>query len=155
MQKIIDNFYISIENTTKEFENEQYRMTKAIKNSSSKYNFEYAKVPDYKNYEFMNTFGFMNSQYSFILTHEILDVIEFIEILKAFANNKLTSGKLYELSFFTAKYKNCEETKTTILSIKFFNNFFIKYDKTEALILSAKLTKVISKCEVIFECEEI
>ena len=85
----------------------------------------------------------------------IVLVIEFIEILKAFANNKLTSGKLYELSFFTAKYKNCEETKTTILSIKFFNNFFIKYDKTEALILSAKLTKVISKCEVIFECEEI
>lgn len=155
MKKIIDNFYITIENTTKEFENEQYRMTKATKNSSSKYNFEYAKVPDYKNYEFMNTFGFITPQYLYTLTNEILDVIEFIEILKAFANNKLTSGKLYELSFFTAKYKNCEESKTTILSIKFFNDLFIKYDKAEALILSAKLSKAISKCEVIFECEVI
>ena len=151
MEKTIDNFYITIGNTTKEFENEQYRMTNATKNNSSKYNFEYAKVPDYKNYEFMNTFGFINSQYSFMLTHEILDVIEFIEILKAFANNKLTSGKLYELSFFTAKYKNCEESKTTILSIKLFNDLFIKYDKAEALILSAKLSKAISKCEIIFE----
>ena len=155
MKKIIGNFYILIQNTTKEFNNEQYRMTNATKNNLSKYNFEYAKVPDYKNYEYMDTFGLIKSQDTFVLTNEILDVIEFIEILKAFANNKLTSGKLYELSFFTAKYKNCEETKTTILSIKFFNNFFIKYDKTEALILSAKLTKVISKCEVMFECEEI
>jgi hypothetical protein len=154
MKKIIDNFYITIENTTKEFENEQYRMTKATKNSSSKYNFEYAKVPDYKNYEFMNAFGYINSQY-LTLTNEILDVIEFIEILKAFANNKLTSGKLYELSFFTAKYKNCEESKTTILSIKLSTDLFIKYDKAEALILSAKLSKAISKCEVIFECEVI
>ena len=83
------------------------------------------------------------------MTEEILDVIEFVEILKAFSNNKLNTKKQYELSFFTAKIKNSEESNSPILSIKLSNNSFITYDKTEAQILSAKLSKVISKCEVI------
>lgn len=151
MQKIIDNFYITIENTTKEFETTQYKMTNAVKKyNQSKYDFDYNLVQDYKHYEFMKTFGVLNSETTYFpLTKELLDVIEFIEILKAFSNNKLNTKKQYELSFFTAKIKNCEESNTPILSIKLSNNSFITYDKTEAQILSSKLSKVISKCEVI------
>ena len=149
MRKIIEDFCITTESTIKVFETTQYRITNVSKNGS-KYNFDYNQVPDYKHYEFLETFGFRNSETNYIpLTEEILDVIEFVEILKAFSNNKLNTKKQYELSFFTAKIKNSEDSNSPILSIKLSNNSFITYDKTEAQILSAKLSKVISKCEVI------
>ena len=148
MKKIIEDFHIITGNTTKEFETTQLRMTNAVK-YGSKYNFDYNLIPDYKHYEFMESFSVIISKISYQLTTEILDVIEFIEILKAFANNKLNTDKQYELSFFTAKVKNNKESNSVVLSIKLSIDSFITYDKAEAQILSAKLSKVISKCEVI------
>jgi hypothetical protein len=150
MKKIIEKFFISTKNNVKEFDTTQYKMTKVIKNNNSKNDVDYSLVNDYKHFEFLKTFGVLNSKTTYTpLTEEILDVIEFVEVLKAFAGNKLNTKKQYNLSFFTAKIKNCEESNSPVLSIKLSNDTFITYDKTEAQILSAKLSKVVAKCEVI------
>jgi len=150
MKKIIEKFFISTKNNVKEFDTTQYKMTKVIKNNNSKNDVDYSLVNDYKHFEFLKTFGVLTSKTTYTpLTEEILDVIEFVEVLKAFAGNKLNTKKQYDLSFFTAKIKNCEESNSPVLSIKLSNDTFITYDKTEAQILSAKLAKVVAKCEVI------
>jgi hypothetical protein len=58
MRKIIEDFCITTESTIKVLETTQYRITNASKNGS-KYNFDYNEVPDYKHYEFLETFGFL------------------------------------------------------------------------------------------------
>lgn len=151
MEKIIENFYICIENDVKKLDTTQYKITNVKKDDfTKKYSFEYNEVNDYKHFEFLKTFAVLTSETTYTpLTEEILDVIEFIEVLKAFSANKLNTKKQYDLSFFTAKIKNCEESNSPVLSIKLSNDTFITYDKTEAQILSAKLAKVVAKCEVI------
>ena len=151
MEKIIEKFFISTENNVKKVNTTQYKMPEDKKDENSKENSsEHSKVNDYKHFEFLKNFGVLTSKTTYTpLTKEILDVIEFVEVLKAFAGNKLNTKKQYDLSFFTAKIKNCEESNPPVLSIKLSNDTFITYDKTEAQILSAKLAKVVAKCEVI------
>jgi hypothetical protein len=98
---------------------------------------------DYRNYNKFIYFSYNNN----VLTKDIFDLIEFAEVLKAFNGNKMDTSRLYDFSFFTAKIKSEDQKVTLSIMIKSFSNLYFKFDKLEAQILAAKISKVLSKLE--------
>lgn len=78
---------------------------------------------------------------------DIFDLIDFIEMLKSFANNKLDTDKIYKINdVFTAK--TAQKDKKISLQITFENWTYSHYfGKFEAASLAAKLSKILSKVE--------
>ena len=78
---------------------------------------------------------------------DLFDFIDLIEILKAFAANKLDTEKIYNINNkFTAKV--AQKDKKTSLSLHFENYSYKLYlDKFECSSLAAKFSKILSRCE--------
>lgn len=98
---------------------------------------------DYRNYNKLASFLYNDN----VLTKDIFDLIEFTEVLKAFNGNKMDTSRQYDFSFFTAKIKPDEQKVVLSIMIKAFSNLYFKFDKLEAQILAAKISKVLTKLE--------
>jgi hypothetical protein len=111
----------------------------------------YAKVNKTKN---INIFaGLGQKGDNRFLIDDLFLFIDFIEVLKAFANNKLNTDKEYNFNDkFTAKVVS--KNKIFYLKIRFKKlSFDLFYDKFEATSLSAKFSKILSRCEAWQELE--
>ena len=80
------------------------------------------------------------------LISDIFELIDLIEILKAFSSNKLTTDKEYQFNNFSAKL--VQKDKMFSVRIKFNDlNYSLFYDKFEATALAAKFSKILNRCE--------
>jgi len=80
------------------------------------------------------------------LIDNIFDFIEIIEFMKGFSSNKLTTDKIYYRNNFTITMSDISGIKK--LNIKFKknpNSFFL--EKMECILLAAKFSKILSRCE--------
>ncbi len=97
-----------------------------------------------------------DNQYNKIISN-LFNFIDFIEILKAFNNNKLNADKEYQIgNSLIAKIatRTTKTTKTTdkkeeiSLSIHFiYLPDILYFDKFECSSLAAKFSKILSRCE--------
>ncbi len=81
------------------------------------------------------------------VTKDLFELIDLIEIMRAFTNNKLDTNKEYHLNnIFKAKF--VQQDKKYYLAIQFVKTekiFF--FDKIETAIYVAKFSKIIQRCE--------
>ena len=84
---------------------------------------------------------------------DIFEVIDLIELLKAFSSNKLDTTKTYKIgNSFTAKIAS--KNGNMSLSILFAGYSYKLYlDKFECNSLSAKFSKILQRCEAWQELE--
>ena len=81
-----------------------------------------------------------------VIENNLYELIDFIELLKAFSGNKLIQKKTYRIN------KNIEGrivTKEGVVSLMliFFGHEKNYFEKYECSALAAKLSKVLSRCE--------
>ena len=87
-----------------------------------------------------------NKYYNVI--NNIFDFIDLIEILKAFAGNRITTNKNYNINDkFEAKIVTKDKKISLFLHFKnYSDNLYL--DKFECSSLAAKFSKILSRCEV-------
>ena len=86
--------------------------------------------------------SFMN----FTITNDLFTCIDFIEILKAFANKKLEKQQFYNFDGFTAKMKQKDKVDFLEINIR-SDRKPIYLDRFKCISLSAKIQKIINRCE--------
>ncbi|MEA2011881.1 MAG: hypothetical protein U9O87_02170 [Verrucomicrobiota bacterium] len=87
-----------------------------------------------------------------IVTENLFYFIDLIEILKAYSNKKLELRKEYKFENFNAKIVSSQKDKTEHLRINFYRgDQRVYYHKFDCMRLSAKMNKVLSKCELVVE----
>ena len=112
---------------------------------SDKY-IEVNKTREFTVFDGLNLLEKKDDKYYRVIS-DLFDFIDLIEILKAFAANKLDTEKIYNINNkFTAKV--AQKDKKTSLSLHFKNYSYKLYlDKFECSSLAAKFSKILSKCE--------
>lgn len=82
------------------------------------------------------------------VTSDIFTFIDLIEILRAFATNKLIAGKMYQISnSFAARL--VRKDGNIILGIHFEGLLYtLFFDKFECSSLASKFSKILQRCEV-------
>ncbi len=76
----------------------------------------------------------------------LFDFIDFVEILKAHAGNKLDIEKEYKFNKFFAKFTQKDRKK--YISIHFKNySYKLYFDQFEAMTLAAKFSKILGRVE--------
>jgi len=82
-----------------------------------------------------------------IVIQDQIDLIFLIEILKAFANNKLNTSKIYEYKdIFTAK--TVQKNGVISLSLHFTNFPSLYLDKFECNAIASSFQRVLSQCVI-------
>lgn len=137
-----DNFAILLEQKSIKL-NEKIAVPQSIKNGKTT---DFKLENKTKNITILEAFAyFKNSEEQYIiLTKNLFEVIEFIEILKGYSSKKLDPNKEYELAFFSAKIVTKNDIDKLRISFS-FDDFLL--DKIECNILAAKIQKTISRCE--------
>lgn len=105
-------------------------------------------------YKFRAYLEFINMKYKDeVFIKGMLNLIDFIEILKAFSGNKLSFSshlknekKVYNFDTFEARM--VEKNQHIFLKIS-IGSHELYYDKFEASTLASKIIKVTSRCEVV------
>ena len=83
----------------------------------------------------------------YIVIKDQIDLIFLIEILKAFANNKLNTSKTYEYKdIFTAK--TVQKNGVISLSLHFTNFPPLYLDKFECNAIASSFQRVLSQCAI-------
>jgi len=78
--------------------------------------------------------------------NDLFDFIDFVEILKAHAGNKLDIEKEYKFNKFFAKFTQKNGKK--YISIHFKNySYKLYFDQFEAMALAAKFSKILGRVE--------
>ena len=92
--------------------------------------------------------AFFNKEddYYYLIIDDVFDFIDYIEILKSFANNKLEKDITYKLKNVTAKI--VQKNKKICLLVKHKDIEPIYYDKYDCSRISAKMLKILSRCEI-------
>ena len=141
-----DNFKVFTTNTHEQLE-ETY-----FKPYFSKYGTKpegYKEVHKIREFTVFNGLNFKEEQDGkfYRVINDLFDFIDLIEVLKAFTGNKLDTDKTYKISDrFTAKI--VQKNQKIYLSIHFTNYSNKLYlDKFKASSLSAKFSKILSRCE--------
>ena len=80
-----------------------------------------------------------------IVTENMFDLIDLIEILKAFSNKKLEKEREYKFKDFKASLRQNKGVSYLFITTK-FNEFY--FDKFTATASSAKLQKILSRCAI-------
>jgi hypothetical protein len=82
-------------------------------------------------------------QKHYVVIQHIAQLIELVEVLKAFSSNKLDANKLYEFKDFTAKVSRKNKQYSVQISFKNWSYSFY-FDKLEANIFASQLQKIVS-----------
>jgi len=137
-----DNYIVYTERKEESL-NEQIALPqKIISGKPSNYIWQY-KARSFVTFQLF-AMRFSTTQKFHNIFNNIFDMIDFIEILKAFSGKKLEQKKEYILN--NIKVKVAQKDGVSYLKIMFqYNTIFL--DKFEAITLSSKLNKIISKCE--------
>ena len=135
----VDKFNIILTREFQELEEKEIKATKIINMKPSFYE-EFNKKRYFYKLESLNYFNN-------ILTSDLLEVIAFVNCLNGYASNKFDIDKSYEFESFSCKLTS--KNKKIYLSIKFFSeNEIFFYDKLEATVIAAQISKIIAKLEV-------
>lgn len=112
---------------------------------------DYSLVEKTRNFTVFSSlefFDFEDEKY-YIVISNIYDMIDLVELLKAFSSKKLDVDKTYELNnSFTGRIED-GKNKNKVLEIH-FKNFKnpLKLDRLECSIFATKFSKILNKCEV-------
>ena len=135
----VNKFNIILTRVSEELEEKEIKATKIINMKPSFYEEFNKKRHFYK----LESFNYFNN----ILTSDLLEVIAFVNCLNGYASNKFDIDKSYEFESFTCKLVS--QNKKIYLSIKFFSeNEIFYFDKLEATVIAAQISKIIAKLEV-------
>ena len=135
----VKNFNIIL---TREFEVLEEKEIKATKVINMKPSFfeEFNKKRYFYKLESLNYFNN-------ILTSDLLEVIAFVNCLNGYASNKFDIDKSYEFESFSCKLQS--QNKKINIAVKFFTeNEIFHFDKLEATVIAAQISKIIAKLEV-------
>ena len=99
-----------------------------------------------KEYYYLEDFGFIRDSNYAPITTKLFDVLDFIELLKAWVGNKLNVENSYKIANLEAKQTN--KTKENFLRISFDFGEVLFLDKFQCMKLSSKLQKVLNKVEI-------
>ncbi len=138
-----DNFAIQLKQKSIKLD-EEIAVAKSIKNGKIT-NFKWENKT--KNITILKAFAYRKNddEKYLLLTKNLFEVIEFIEVLKGYASKKLNPIKEYSFSFFSAKISEKNKIEKLRISLKDFDDLF--FDKLECNILVAKFQKTIQRCE--------
>ena len=135
----VNKFNIILTRVSEELEEKEIKATKIINMKPSFYE-EFNKK---RYFHRLESFNYFNN----ILTSDLLEVIAFVNCLIAFNSNKFDIDKSYEFESFTCKLVS--QHKKINIAVKFFTeNEIFHFDKVEATVLAAQISKIISKLEV-------
>ena len=99
-----------------------------------------------REYYYFSIFGFSTGKGYREISTNLFDVIDFIELLKSFIGNKLSTEKSYKIANSSAQIKQRHKENFLHFSFKFGNEIYL--DKFECSKLAAKLQKVIQKVDI-------
>lgn len=135
----VKNFNIILTREFEELEEKEIKATKIINLKPSFYE-EFNKKRYFYKLESLNYFNN-------ILTSDLLEVIAFVNCLTGYASNKFDIDKSYEFESFICKLQS--QQKKINIAVKFFTeNEIFHFDKLEATVIAAQISKIISKLEV-------
>ena len=135
----VDKFNIILTREFEEMEEKEIKATKIINMKPSYYEEFNKKRHFYK----LESFNYFNN----ILTSDLLDVIAFVNCLNGYASNKFDIDKSYEFESFSCKLQS--QNKKINIAVKFFTeNEIFHFDKLEATVIAAQISKIIAKLEV-------
>lgn len=135
----VKNFNIILTREFEELEEKEIKATKIINMKPSYYE-EFNKKRYFYKLESLNYFNN-------ILISDLLEVIAFVNCLTGYASNKFDIDKSYEFESFECKLVS--QHKKINIAIKFFSeNEIFHFDKLEAIVIAAQISKIIAKLEV-------
>ena len=135
----VNKFNIILTRVSEELEEKEIKATKIINSKPSFYQEFNKKRYFYK----LESFNYFNN----ILTSDLLDVIAFVNCLNGYASNKFDIDKSYEFESFSCKLQS--QNKKINIAVKFFTeNEIFHFDKLEATVIAAQISKIIAKLEV-------
>lgn len=135
----VDKFNIILTREFQELEEKEIKATKVINMKPSFFE-EFNKKRYFYKLESLNYFNN-------ILTSDLLEVIAFVNCLTGYASNKFDIDKSYEFESFECKLVS--QHKKINIAIKFFSeNEIFHFDKLEATVIAAQISKIIAKLEV-------
>ena len=135
----VNKFNIILTRVSEELEEKEIKATKIINMKPSYYEEFNKKRHFYK----LESFNYFNN----ILTSDLLDVIAFVNCLNGYASNKFDIDKSYEFESFSCKLQS--QNKKINIAVKFFTeNEIFHFDKLEATVIAAQISKIIAKLEV-------
>lgn len=121
-----------------------------FKYASSRKPDEYEEVNKNREFTVFDKLKLLNKENNeyYAVIDNIFDLIDLIEILKAFSGNKLTTNKIYNINNkFEAKIVTKNKKISLALHFKKYS-YLIFLDKFECSSLAAKFSKILSRCEV-------
>ena len=135
----VNKFNIILTRVSEELEEKEIKATKIINSKPSFYQEFNKKRYFYK----LESFNYFNN----ILTSDLLEVIAFVNCLNGYASNKFDIDKSYEFESFVCKLQS--QNKKINIAVKFFTeNEIFHFDKLEATVIAAQISKIIAKLEV-------
>ena len=135
----VNKFNIILTREFQELEEKEIKATKVI-NMKPAYFEEFNKKRYFYKLESLNYFNN-------ILTSDLLEVIAFVNCLNGYASNKFDIDKSYEFESFVCKLQS--QNKKINIAVKFFTeNEIFHFDKLEATVIAAQISKIIAKLEV-------
>ena len=143
----IDDFFLKTE-VKKEIFEEKTTLPVNLSYQKTKVE-EYELVNQFRRYTTFKSLSYMeNDKKHYQVIDDLLDMIEFIELIKSFNSNKLNANKTYINHKYSAKIV-LKDREEPYLSIKFTNfEKALNLDKFECAALAAMFTKIIQKCEI-------
>ena len=135
----VNKFNIILTRVSEELEDKEIKATKVINMKPSFYE-EFNKKRYFYKLESLNYFNN-------ILTSDLLELIAFVNCLTGYSSNKFDIDKSYEFESFECKLVS--QNKKINIAVKFFSeNQIFFYDKLEATVIAAQISKIIAKLEV-------
>ena len=135
----VNKFNIILTRVSEELEEKEIKATKIINMKPSFYEEFNKKRYFYK----LESFNYFNN----ILTSDLLEIIAFVNCLNGYASNKFDIDKSYEFESFSCKLQS--QNKKINIAVKFFTeNEIFHFDKLEATVIAAQISKIIAKLEV-------
>ena len=135
----VKNFNIILTREFEELEEIEIKPTEIHSLKPAKFVIQNKKRHFYK----LESFNYFNN----ILTSDLLEVIAFVNCLNGYASNKFDIDKSYEFESFSCKLVS--QNKKINIAVKFFSeNEIFHFDKLEATVIAAQISKIIAKLEV-------
>jgi hypothetical protein len=148
MQFKIDNFIVFTKIKTEIFEGKENKIfvPSGITNGRPSDFKSQQKKRDFVIFEKLQFLEF-NKRKFYTVFSDLFVFIDLIEVMKAFNGNKLNTEKKYDFSDnFTARIAQKEGNITLEIHFKNYSNS-LYLDKFECSSLSAKFSKILSRCE--------
>ena len=135
----VKNFNIILTREFEELEEIEIKPTEIHSLKPAKFVIQNKKRHFYK----LESFNYFNN----ILTSDLLEMIAFVNCLTGYASNKFDIDKSYEFESFECKLVS--QNKKINIAVKFFSeNEIFFFDKLEATVIAAQISKIIAKLEV-------